>query len=213
MLSACDDGTYITKNPTSNGGAYIAEAPATDFAYLYNASNDGYTITKYKGRSVNVRIPEKIDGKPVTGVSAESGKYAFFNVQSVYFPESVKVIAGQHFLFYTSKDSLTSVTVSSGTIDFYTFHQCSKLESVTLGEGVIEIGEGAFSGCIGLKSIVIPSSVRSIGKGAFRECVKEFVATYKGKTYGTVLVTTGFAGYSSTYYDLPQEFYDAINGN
>jgi len=41
---------------------------------------------------------------------------------------------------------------------------------VTLPEGLLSIGGGAFSGCAGLTALYIPSSVESIGRNAFYEC-------------------------------------------
>ena len=47
------------------------------------------------------------------------------------------------------------------------FHNCGKLSSITLNEGISYIGADAFSCCYALKSIVIPKSVTSIGSDAF----------------------------------------------
>lgn len=45
------------------------------------------------------------------------------------------------------------------------------IESITIPEGVISIGNGAFSGRASLKEIVLPESLESIGNGAFRVCI------------------------------------------
>ena len=44
------------------------------------------------------------------------------------------------------------------------------LKSVTIGNSVTSIGEGAFEDCSGLKSVTIPNSVTSIGEQAFYDC-------------------------------------------
>ena len=44
------------------------------------------------------------------------------------------------------------------------------MTSVTIGNSVTEIGEGAFWGCSGLTSVTIPNSVTSIGFRAFYDC-------------------------------------------
>ena len=48
----------------------------------------------------------------------------------------------------------------------------SEITSITIPEGVTDIGERAFSSCDALTSITIPDSVKTIGKGAFSWCGK-----------------------------------------
>lgn len=51
------------------------------------------------------------------------------------------------------------------------FRDCSNLTSLTLGKGVQEIRDGAFSNCTSLKNnLVIPDSVEIIGEQAFLQC-------------------------------------------
>ena len=50
------------------------------------------------------------------------------------------------------------------------FANCTGVESITIEDGITEIGEYAFSGCTGLKSIKIPNSVEKIGNNAFDKC-------------------------------------------
>ncbi len=50
------------------------------------------------------------------------------------------------------------------------FSGCASLASITIGNGVESIGEGAFRGCTSLASITIPDSVVSIGSWAFSYC-------------------------------------------
>ena len=48
---------------------------------------------------------------------------------------------------------------------------CSSLESITIGNSVTSIGDGAFYGCSSLESITIPGSVTVIGNGTFCDCI------------------------------------------
>ncbi|MDR0324851.1 MAG: leucine-rich repeat domain-containing protein [Oscillospiraceae bacterium] len=75
--------------------------------------------------------------------------------------------------------------------------------SITIPASVTRIGTMAFFGC-SLKSVTIPDNVTEIGGRAFGGCFSSFTAVYKGKTY---LAVEAFGGY-----DLPQDFYDAVNG-
>ena len=50
------------------------------------------------------------------------------------------------------------------------FIECTGLTSVTIGNSVTSIGDGAFFGCTGLTSVTIPNSVTSIGERAFGYC-------------------------------------------
>lgn len=51
------------------------------------------------------------------------------------------------------------------------------ITSITLPQGIIEIGEGAFDGCALLTSVIIPDSVEIIGNNAFRGCTRLCVIT------------------------------------
>ena len=50
------------------------------------------------------------------------------------------------------------------------FEWCTGLTSITLPEGMKDLGIGAFNSCEGLKTVTIPNSVTSIGNYAFYEC-------------------------------------------
>ncbi|MBO7481983.1 MAG: leucine-rich repeat protein [Bacteroidales bacterium] len=62
----------------------------------------------------------------------------------------------------------TELTVTS--IDDGAFTGCSNMTSVTIPEGVTNIGIYAFSNCGGLTEVTIPNSVTNIGDGAFASC-------------------------------------------
>ena len=68
--------------------------------------------------------------------------------------------------------SLNSVTIPNSVIDIgnYAFNDCSGLTSVTIPTSVRSIGRHAFGGCCGLTSLTIPNSVASIGEAAFDGC-------------------------------------------
>lgn len=89
------------------------------------------------------------------------------------------------YAFYKNKN-ITGITIPDSviTIENGAFFDCTGLTSVTIGNGVTDIGDvgnyppserpaksdGAFSGCTNLTSIIIPNSVKTIGDVAFSGC-------------------------------------------
>lgn len=67
---------------------------------------------------------------------------------------------------------MTSVTIGNGVTEIgnFAFAYCDALTSVTIGNGVTEISYCAFAYCDALTYIVIPDSVTFIGGSAFRSC-------------------------------------------
>ena len=75
--------------------------------------------------------------------------------------------------WYSSyRDKIKSVTIEDGVtnIGAYAFRICYSLTSIVIPDSVTIIGDGALDGCRFLPSIVIPDSVTTIGKYAFYDC-------------------------------------------
>ena len=80
---------------------------------------------------------------------------------------------GQGAFQITSLKSVEFKEPSSVTkIDDYAFNGCSKLNSITLPEGIKTIGNGVFTRCESLTGINIPSTVETIGQQAFLQCTE-----------------------------------------
>ncbi len=79
--------------------------------------------------------------------------------------------------------SLKHVTVTGGTILCGAFYNCSGLTSITIGEGVTEIGFEACYNCVNLQNINIPDSVNYIGENAFYGCTNLTYQTYNNGKY------------------------------
>jgi hypothetical protein len=129
--------------------------------FTYDAGNGIAVITGYTGSAKNVRIPDQINGLPVTMI----GDNAFREKQltSVTLPDSVTVIGEAAFY----KNQLTSVTIPNGvtTIGNFAF-QSNRLTGVTIPDSVITIGSAAFRENR-LTSIAISNGITVIGNSAF----------------------------------------------
>ena len=98
------------------------------------------------------------------------GKYAFTNsgLDSVNIPKSVSVMEDA----FASCLSLESVTIEEGVtnLGIGVFQFCTQLSSIEIPKSVIDIRSCAFSQCYGLVEVSISEGVINIEKGAFSEC-------------------------------------------
>jgi len=137
---------------------------ADDFSY--EIENDGVTITGYKGKRINVVIPNEIDGLPVVAI----GDYAFYEneLTNVVIPDSVETIGYAAF----ADNQLTNVVIpdSVKTIENSAFRD-NELTDVVIPDSVKTIGEFAFA-FNQLTNVVIPNSVETIAKLAFDDDVE-----------------------------------------
>ena len=145
-----------------------------DFTYTVNG--DTVTITGYYNASplpefISV-IPSEIGGKPVTSI----GDSAFYNpspmsgymlADSITIPDSVTNIGYRAF---GNNMNLWNVFIGDGVVSIgdYAFSQCP-LTNAVLGRSVRFIGNYAFYWS-GLPDITLPDSVVSIGSYAFYQC-------------------------------------------
>ena len=186
---ASADGRCLGKN-----GSIIAFAPAglTHYSIPYGMSEIGQEAFYGCTKLTSVTIPEGITG---IGDEAFAGCQS---LTSITIPESVTYIDWSAFdgcssltSFrgkFASKDGRCLIQDNGNLIAFapafltkYTipngvkricggFSGCSRLTSITIPDGVTDIGWNAFDGCKSLTSITIPKSVTSVGVGAFYGC-------------------------------------------
>ncbi len=105
------------------------------------------------------------------------GNDAFRNtgISSLTIPASVKNIGNGTFAACKNLKSVSFAEAAEGqtlvmtTLGIETFEGCSKLTSVTLREGISQLGTGAFANT-SITSITIPASVTTLGQAAFFKC-------------------------------------------
>ena len=116
-----------------------------------------------------------------TGAIATEQKYYGSSTSSTttsiyYIPNSLKsvTVTGGNILYgaFYNCSGLTSVTIGNGVMSIgdWAFYNCSGLTSATIGNGVTSIGESTFSYCTSLTSVTIPNSVTNIEDAAFSWC-------------------------------------------
>jgi len=134
------------------------ESPESDFDY--KAVTGGIEITKYNGTSIRVRIPEKIEGVPVTSIG--NSAFSEAGIMEVYIPNSVTNIGNAAF---AGNAGLISVTIPNDveSIGMAAFSNCSGLTNILIPDSVTSLGNGAFSDCTGLTRVTIGNGVTNLG--------------------------------------------------
>ena len=185
--SAFSDCSGLTSVTIQDGVVNIGESAFSNFSKLTSITiPNSVTSIGYKAFDKCSGLTSVSIGNSVTSI----GGYAFsgcHGITSITIPESVKNIGG--YAFYGC--GVTSITIpkSVGSIGASAFYGCpitsvtigmrnindtfkgrKELTSITILDGVVNIGKSAFENCSGITSIIIPNTVKSIGEKAFQNC-------------------------------------------
>ena len=156
--------------------------------YLYDRKYNGVNLTKYFGTSDSVvKVPEVIDGYPVTVISDSCfedhteieevilpetvtsvryrGFYGCTKLSKINIPKTLEAVGGYSF----ASTAVTEFNAPAGfkTLEYGAFHDCYKLENVVLTDAITFIDRETFSGCSKLNKITIPSKDIDIDIKAF----------------------------------------------
>ena len=128
-------------DPLLNATIHYIECPS--YLHYEIVNGEAIIVDCDKEASGNIRIPQKLEGCPVT----EIGQSAFHNckdITGVVIPDTVKII------------------------DEAAFDYCESLKEVKMSANIESIGVTAFTGCC-IDSLELPKTLKTIGAGAFYE--------------------------------------------
>lgn len=127
-------------------------------------SQDGTVLVSYPSASQDVAFV-------IPNTVSVIGSGAFNHctgLRHVEIPSSVHVI--QRNAFAHSGIETVSVPDSVVEIGDLCFYSCKNLKDIKLSESLIDLGDAVFSGCQSLERVVIPRSVQKLGDGLFMGC-------------------------------------------
>lgn len=127
-----------------------------------------YTLVKEDGK--NYAITKYKGNEPNIIVPNQIGKTRVIAIGERAFSPTAKRLTEEERIFRKTK--IETITLSDGLqeIGHYAFEECENLKSIEFPEGMTRIGMSAFLGCTGLEMIKIPNSVKKIGGLAFYRC-------------------------------------------
>lgn len=190
-----DDVSYI------NDYAFLGFSSITSITIPEGVLEIGYSAFDSCASLVSVVIPSSvtlIEDEAFYGCaglkSVSIGSNDIFIGNDVFSecPSIETASVSTNVIRYIPKSNLKNVSIIGGdTIENDAFKNCVTLESVTIGNSVLNINYRVFQGCIALKSIVIPDSVVNVGDECFSGCT-----ALESVTVGTGVVNLGRDAFS-----------------
>ena len=143
---------------------------SADGSIEFMASSGGAVLTRYPIRNGAIRIPDEVDGIPVTAVRRMPNltEAELKSVRSVVLGKNVRTVEKGAF---ERMENLSSVSLPESLTEIQekAFYGCRALRQVRLPSALETIGERAFANAE-IHALSLPASVRTVGKEAFYWC-------------------------------------------
>ena len=136
------------------------------YEYHVPETNRGIGIIRVTLADKGVFVtPSEIDGVPVYTIPTGALNEYRDTLKSV-------TITGNMYMDTSSFSNLETLTFSEGVTEIMDgmYHDCPKLKTINLPDGLVKIGYEMFVGNTSLKTIDIPDSVTKIGEFLFADC-------------------------------------------
>ena len=176
LIDAVQAASFITPKKTKEFVDKIAHLSGSRSAEVLKRNVVEFNTAKSTNESIYYAVNEIAlaikDGKQV--------EFLYFdkdvNKKRVYRKNGAKYLGAAdvpHLLLLEVIDkSITSFNVPADTriIGTAAFRDCTKLEAITLPEGVLSLSSSAFAACTALADVSLPTTLQSIGAYAFAGC-------------------------------------------
>ncbi len=142
--------------------------------------DDTLVITRYKGKQIEIEVPEKIGNRVVSAIGSWAFSFGALRLKKeqielrkaitrITLPKTIRAIG--ECAFYGCR-ALVQINIPNGitAIGARAFWSCKCLSAIELPDSVTEIGDEAFAGCNRLKTVELPEGITEIGKDTFRNC-------------------------------------------
>jgi len=176
--------TISKDNQAFDAGAVTITAGDTSITYHYGGTNNTILYIDVNNGNSNMvthpwtseanysSITSVVIGDGVTSICGNAFKQCP-NLTSASIASTVTSIDNQAFSECGKLETVTFTDADNSHLTIIrpnAFANCVKLSSITIPEGVVEIGEFAFVCCSALVSATLPSTLSTMGVHVFRDC-------------------------------------------
>ncbi len=131
-------GACSNDSPNSNSDSLLEYSSE---GLIYDIDGEEVTIVVYNGDSCYVEIPNYIEGFPVTKIGEEAFEYSL--VVGMKLPKTLEII--DRWSFHNTLLRVIVIPKNVKEIRDGAFASCYSLQKAIIGDGVVYIGESAFS--------------------------------------------------------------------